>query len=103
MASKTLGRTSCPLACGHTAAHVKIKTDKPTEAFPYIHCRGCGAQLHTKNQEQARYLLANTRPEALDAPQPDPAPVPADPPAPPAPPAPAPPPAAKRGIFGRHA
>jgi len=101
MASKILGRTPCPIGCGHSAAHVKIKTDKATEAYPYVHCRGCGAQLHTKNEEQARHLLAITRAEALDTPAPPPAtlpePVPAaDTPADPPPPPTAP--AARRGL-----
>lgn len=68
MVSKVLGRTPCPIGCGHTAAHVKLKTDKPTAAYPYVHCRGCGIQINCRNDEQAGYLLAITRPEALDAP-----------------------------------
>lgn len=68
MASKTLGRIQCPI-CPHNAAHVKVKTDKTTgTAYPYIHCAGCGCQLHTKNEEQAGYLLGKTRPEKLDTP-----------------------------------
>ncbi len=104
MASTTLGRTECPLRCGHTAAHVKLKTDKPTTAYPYVHCRGCGCQLHTKNEEQGKALLAITRPEALDA---APEPV-ADTVAPPTPtatptPMPTPSPTPRRGggfLFG---
>lgn len=70
MASEILGRTECPIKCGHTAAHVKRKTDKQTgTAYPYIHCRGCGCQLHIKNAEQAGYLAQLTRPEKLDAPE----------------------------------
>lgn len=103
MASSILGRTDCPISCDDPVAHVKIKTDKATEAFPYIHCRGCGCQLHTKNAQQAKHLLAKARPAALSAdPAPVPVPAPAVPeiaPAPPAPPAPAP----RRGLFGRHA
>ncbi|MFZ6639214.1 hypothetical protein ACO0LL_05690 [Undibacterium sp. TC4M20W] len=72
MASDILGRTSCPLNCGHDAAHVKIKNDKATgQAYPYVHCRGCGCQLHTKNDEQARHLLKITRKEKLDLPAPE--------------------------------
>jgi hypothetical protein len=67
MASEILGRTPCPIQCGHDAAHVKLKTDKATQAYPYIHCRGCGSQLHTKNAEQAAHLLKITRAEKLDA------------------------------------
>lgn len=75
MASKVLGRTSCPVQCGHDAAHVKLKTDKVSgTAYPYIHCRNCGTQLHTKNDEQASYLLKITRPEKIDAPSPETAP-----------------------------
>lgn len=68
MASEILGRTECPIRCGHTAAHVKRKTDKVGgKAYPYIHCRGCGCQLHIKNEEQESYLKALTRPELLAA------------------------------------
>jgi hypothetical protein len=65
MASKLLGRALCPVQCGNAAAHVKIKTDKAEgkAAFPYVHCPACGAQLHTKSDEQAGHLLALTRPE----------------------------------------
>ncbi|MBV6324370.1 hypothetical protein [Duganella violaceipulchra] len=112
MASKTLGRVSCPISCGHTAAQVKIKTDKGEKtAYPYVHCAACGVQLHTRSEDQARALLAITRPEkgAQDAPAAPPAPerpadVPAAPQAPEAPPAPA-----KRaaglfdGLFGATA
>lgn len=94
MASKTLGRVTCPIGCGHTAAQVKIKTDKGEDktAYPYVHCAGCGIQLHTRSDEQARHLLAGTRPdkiaqEAPQAPQitkPEPTPAPDDK-APPAP------------------
>lgn len=67
MASEILGRTECPIKCGHTAAHVKRKTDKTTgKAYPYIHCRGCGCQMHIKNEEQEAHLKAITRPEKLD-------------------------------------
>jgi hypothetical protein len=75
MASKTLGRVACPIACGHTAAFVKLKTDKEggKAAYPYVHCAGCGVQMHTRSEAQARHLLAITRAEkgaepALDAP-----------------------------------
>jgi len=102
MASKTLGRTACPITCGHDAAHVKIKTDKATTAYPYVHCRNCGAQLHTKTEEQAAYLLKQTRPEALDVPAalPTPTPSPVEPAPPPVPPA---PPARRFGGFGSRA
>jgi len=65
MASKTLGRIACPINCGHTAAQVKLKTDKGEgkTAHPYVHCAGCGVQLHTRSQEQAEHVLRNTRPE----------------------------------------
>jgi hypothetical protein len=65
MASKTLGRVVCPVKCGHEAAQVKLKTDKEAgkTAFPYVHCSGCGIQLHARNQEQAEHLLRTTRPE----------------------------------------
>lgn len=113
MASKTLGRVSCPISCGHTAAQVKIKTDKGEDktAYPYVHCASCGVQLHTRSEDQARALLAMTRPEkgvqsAPAAPQaPDAVEVtPAATPAPETPPAPA-----KRaaglfdGLFGAPA
>jgi hypothetical protein len=67
MASKSLGRAECPIRCGFSAAHVKVKTDKAEgkTAYPYIHCPSCGCQLHTKNSEQAEYLLKITRPEKI--------------------------------------
>lgn len=69
MASEILGRTECPIRCGHTAAHVKRKTDKQNgKAYPYIHCRGCGCQMHIKNEEQENHLKAITRHEKLDIP-----------------------------------
>ena len=80
MASKNLGRTECPVKCGHTAAFVKVKTDKPSgTAYPYVHCAACGTQLHTRNEDQGRPLLAITRPEkgAPDAPAAPPSPEPA--------------------------
>jgi hypothetical protein len=82
MASITLGRVNCPIGCGHTAAQVKIKTDKGEgkTAFPYIHCAGCGIQVHTRGDEQARHLAKMTRPEKGAAPQPAPG-APAAPPA----------------------
>lgn len=71
MASEILGRTECPIRCGHMAAHVKRKTDKQSgKAYPYVHCRGCGCQMHIKNEEQEAYLSAITRPEKLALPQP---------------------------------
>ncbi|RFP36150.1 hypothetical protein [Duganella sp. BJB476] len=97
MASKTLGRVVCPIGCGHTAAQVKLKTDKEAgkTAYPYVHCAGCGIQLHTRGDEQAAHLLGMTRPEgAPTTPAGDPLPViplpvpmtlPAPPPVPPAP------------------
>ena len=105
MASQILGRTACPISCGHDAAHVKIKTDKATKAHPYVHCRGCGCQLHTKTDEQAAHLLKRTRPEALDAPVPAPTPTPRQVETPvSAPPAPVPPaPQARRFGFGSRA
>lgn len=65
MASNTLGRVACPIGCGHTAAQVKLKTDKEAgkTAYPYVHCAGCGVQLHTRSADQAKHLLAITRPE----------------------------------------
>ncbi len=77
MASNTLGRVICPIGCGHNAAQVKIKTDKASgTAYPYVHCAGCGVQLHTRNDEQAKHLLAITRKEkgADPAPAPEAAP-----------------------------
>jgi hypothetical protein len=71
MASKTLGRIVCPIGCGHEAAQVKLKTDKEEgkTAYPYVHCAGCGIQLHTRNEEQAGHLLRSTRAEkGVDAP-----------------------------------
>lgn len=107
MASKTLGRVKCPINCGHDAAQVKVKTDKPTGiAYPYVHCASCGVQLHTKNEEQSRLLLAITRPEkgAVDAPAapPSPEPAPEDTVTPP-PPKKAPGGLFDGGFFGRPA
>ena len=91
MASKILGRTACP-CCPHEAAHVKLKTDKAEgqTAYPYVHCKGCGIQMHTRTQEQAEHLLRKTRAEKLDLPtplpEPEPAPAPADLPSAPIPP-----------------
>lgn len=72
MASKLLGRTRCPL-CDDDKAHVKIKTDKGegATAYPYLHCRECGCQLHTKSQHQAEKLLGKTRPENVPTPAQD--------------------------------
>lgn len=99
MASKTLGRITCPIGCGHTAAQVKLKTDKGADktAYPYVHCAGCGVQLHTRNEEQAGHLLRTTRPEKGAEAAPAPAPTPDDenPPAPPKP--------ASSGLFGLFA
>ncbi|WP_079214975.1 hypothetical protein [Herbaspirillum robiniae] len=101
MASKVLGRTACPL-CAYDAAHVKLKTDKAEgqAAFPYVHCRDCGTQLHTKNEHQAELLLKKTRAEKLDVPAAAPAGQPIE--LAPADPAPAavPPAAAGRKMFG---
>lgn len=110
MASKTLGRVACPIGCGHQAAQVKVKTDKTSgTAYPYIHCAGCGVQLHTRNDEQRDHLLKITRPEKGADPAPSdekrPPGVEQAPAATPAPPAP------KKaggglfegGIFGRAA
>jgi hypothetical protein len=101
MASKTLGRVACPIGCGHQAAQVKLKTDKGEKtAYPYVHCAGCGMQLHTRNQDQAEHLLKITRPEkGVDAPETPPAPPKADE-ATPAPVAPQARPAAPPGLFG---
>lgn len=102
MASKTLGRVACPIGCGHTAAQVKLKTDKGEDktAFPYVHCASCGIQLHTRNADQARHLLAMTRPEkGAEAPEPTPAPAKAPDPTPTPKPTPAPPVGAP-GLFG---
>jgi hypothetical protein len=103
MASKTLGRITCPIGCGHTAAQVKLKTDKEEgkAAYPYVHCAGCGIQLHTRNEEQANHLLRSTRPEkAQEAPKPAPVtPIEADDTDTPAPPA-KPAGALFGGIFG---
>lgn len=68
MASVTLGRVACPVSCGHTAAQVKLKTDKGEKtAYPYVHCAGCGVQLHTRSTTQAEHLLAITRKEGAPA------------------------------------
>jgi hypothetical protein len=103
MASKTLGRVTCPVGCSHTAAQVKIKTDKGEKtAYPYVHCAGCGVQLHTRSEEQARHLLAMTRPEkgAADVPAAPPAPEPApDVPAPNKQPETPPAPVKRAGLF----
>ncbi len=76
MASKLLGRTVCPI-CDDATAHVKIKTDKEAgkEAFPYIHCRECDIQVHTRKQSQAAHLLRKTRPEKTDTTAPESAPA----------------------------
>jgi hypothetical protein len=71
MASITLGRVVCPIGCGHTAAQVKLKTDKGDKtAYPYVHCAGCGIQMHTRNQQQGEFLLKSARPEKGAAPEP---------------------------------
>lgn len=102
MASKILGRTECPFKCGNSAAYVKLKTDKTTTAYPYVHCRGCGAQAHAKNDEQAAHLLKITRPEKLDMPPATPTPTPSQAPTPEPSPEPPPKPApAPRRLFGR--
>lgn len=76
MASKLLGRCTCPV-CDDDKAHVKIKTDKGegVEAYPYMHCRECGLQMHTKNRQQAELLLKKTRPEKGAEPEPNTPPV----------------------------
>lgn len=85
MASNLLGRSRCPF-CDDEKAHVKIKTDKGEgkDAYPYLHCRECGCQLHAKNRHQAELLLKKTRAENIPAPAPvpDPEPAPAPVPAP---------------------
>lgn len=83
MASNLLGRSPCPL-CADEKAHVKIKTDKAegSTAYPYIHCRECGCQLHTKNRFQAELLLKKTRPEKSAPPVVEPNPEPAGTPEP---------------------
>lgn len=91
MASNLLGRSRCPF-CDDEKAHVKIKTDKGEgkDAYPYLHCRECGCQLHAKNRHQAELLLKKTRAENIPSapgqtttpiPDPDPAPTPAPAPA----------------------
>jgi hypothetical protein len=76
MASITLGRVVCPIGCGHHAAQVKLKTDKGEKtAYPYVHCAGCGIQLHTRNKEQGEHLLKGARPEKTAAPEPIKTPV----------------------------
>jgi hypothetical protein len=87
MASKTLGRIACPIGCGHTAAQVKLKTDKGEKtAYPYVHCAGCGIQLHTRNEEQAGHLLRGTRAEKGAEAPPSVETAPVDTSTPPAPP-----------------
>jgi hypothetical protein len=90
MASKTLGRIDCPIGCGHKAAQVKLKTDKEEgkTAYPYVHCAGCGIQLHTRNEEQAGHLLRSTRPEKGVEPHAPASAAPGEPEPSPAPPAP---------------
>ncbi len=99
MASKILGRTVCPIRCGHDAAHVKIKTDKEAgkTAYPYVYCPACTYMGHTKTEAQAKALAAITRPEKIDAshvgtPTGEANPTPTD--------TPAPKPSAPLGIFG---
>lgn len=105
MASITLGRVNCPISCGHTAAQVKLKTDKGEKtAHPYIHCAGCGVQVHARNAEQGNYIKTMMRP--VDAPKPpEEVPAPSKPiPAPVARPlpekTPVAPPGKPAGLFG---
>lgn len=106
MASKILGRVPCPVGCGHNAAAVKLKTDKEAgkAAYPYVHCAGCGVQMHTRSEDQARHLLAMTRAEkgAEAPPKAESAPPGADP-APVDNPAPQAPKKATAGLFGLFA
>lgn len=69
MAGVLLGRhkVAC-ISCGFSAPHVKRNEGK----LPYVHCPDCGLMCSAKNQQQARGLLANMRPETGTAPLPEP-------------------------------
>jgi hypothetical protein len=102
-----IGRHKQPcISCGFAAPHIKRNEGK----LAYVHCPECGLVCHSKNQQQARGLMANMRPETGQLPEPpatdQPIVVKAD--APPAPksataapttPAPAAPPAKRAGFF----
>jgi hypothetical protein len=55
MASKLIGRTTCP-ECGFESAHVK-KSDKCT----YRYCPECNSQHYARTDRQRELLLAKTR------------------------------------------
>lgn len=62
MASKLIGRTTCP-ECGFGSAHVK-QSDKCT----YRYCPECNSQHYARTDRQRELLLAKTR--LVDAPPP---------------------------------
>lgn len=109
MASKLIGRTTCP-ECTFGAAHVK-----ESEKCLYRYCPECGSQYNTRGERQRDLLMKKTR--LVDAPAPSgsatagsaapadtarPTPTPGKPADTPAAPAATPtPPAPKRsGLFG---
>lgn len=55
MASKLIGRTTCP-ECGFASAHVK-RSDKCT----YRYCPECNSQHYARTDRQRELLLAKTR------------------------------------------
>lgn len=62
MASKLIGRTTCP-ECGFAAAHVK-----ESEKCLYRYCPECGSQYNTRGERQRDLLTKKTR--LVDAPAP---------------------------------
>lgn len=72
MASKIIGRTTCP-ECGDAKAHVK-----ESEKCIYRYCGECGSQYHAKTELQRKLLLGKMRPPdslAASTSTPEPAPV----------------------------
>ncbi|MDN3921517.1 hypothetical protein [Roseateles violae] len=61
-----IGRLTRPCLCGFAAPHVKRNEGK----LPYVHCPDCGMMTTAKNGQQARAILANTRPETGAMPEP---------------------------------
>jgi len=59
MASKMVGRTTCP-ECGFGAAHVK-----QSEKCLYRYCPECGSQHYARSGKQRADLLAKTRTETV--------------------------------------
>ena len=78
MASKIIGRTTCP-ECAFKSAHVKQKEE--AGKHPYRYCPECGAQYYARSDRQAADLLAKVRPEGaagevqLTLPEPEAAPA----------------------------